>query len=91
MHEAGRYRGHSCQLSRFCRDYPDIGSVILISRYSGKKSRTFAGLARAAPSIIIRELTNTWPCANSTPEISVQVGKRRRYNGGPISEEAVGC
>ena len=30
IHEAERYRGHSCQLSIFIRDYPDIGSVISI-------------------------------------------------------------
>ena len=90
MHEAGRYRGHICQLSRFCRDYPDIGSVIPISRYSCQKSRTFAALAHAVPSIYVT-LTNTWPCANSTLEISVQVGEERTYNGSPTSEEAEGC
>ena len=74
------------QLSRFCRDYPDIGSVIPIF---GSK---IPALAHATPSIIILEtLTNTWPRANSTLEISVQAGEERRYNGGPTSEEAEGC
>ena len=36
-------------------------------------------------------LTNTWPRANSTLEISVQAGDGRRYNGHPTSEEAQGC
>ena len=36
--------------------FPDIGSVIPIYRYLGKKSRTFVSLAYAAPSIIIRDV-----------------------------------
>ena len=56
MHEAGRYKGHSCQLSRFGRDYPDIGSLIPISRYSDQKSLTFAALVHTVPLIIIRDV-----------------------------------
>ena len=56
MHEAGRYRGHSSQLSRFLGDYPDIGSVIPISRYLDQNQNFFAALAHAAPSIIICDI-----------------------------------
>ena len=90
VHEAGRYRGHSCQLSRFCRDYPDICSVIPIPRYSGQKSRTFAALAHAVPSII-HDVDYYVACTNSTLEISIQAGQERRYNGSPTSKEAEGC
>ena len=38
------------------RDYPDIGNVNPISRYSGQKSQTFAALAHNTPSIIIRDV-----------------------------------
>ena len=77
VHESGRYRGHSCQLSRFCLDYPDVGSVIAIARYLSQEFQTFAALAHAA----CRALNNNFiihdvgPHANSTLEISVQAGE----------------
>ena len=38
------------------QDFVGISSMIPISRYFGKKYRTFVALAHAAPSIIIRDV-----------------------------------
>ena len=75
VHEAGRYRGHSCYLSRFCLDYPDIGSVIAIARYLSQEFQTFAALAHAAWRALNNFIHDVGPHLNSTLEISVQAGE----------------